>query len=155
MPEIISNISEPVIKCIDILLEQPQNTLALYFSRRTTRRYISFAPVLSDALQREIIPFILNPLRKRLEWPFDNYDPCEITVFHNQFLERSKIPNIIFFLESISNENVFTDMKELKLNTIDFYCIEIPINQEKLYLFKKINTLRGRSKINAPIYFTK
>jgi hypothetical protein len=56
------------------------------------------------------------------------------------------ISQITTFLESITDEAVFKDMNTLKIDKIDFYCIEISYCDQKILLFRQFHKLKRLRK---------
>ena len=129
-----------------LLLEIPENILKLYFSRWVTSRYISHQPQLSNELQHKIISVVLPPLRARLGDSIVEYNPIGVGDDEVEKLEITKIPYIASFLESIADGIVTKDMNTLKLEKIDFYCIKLFFDEQKMYLFRQFNKLKQLRK---------
>jgi hypothetical protein len=126
--------------------ERLGNNLKVYFSRWASSKYISHLPQLSNDLQQEIITIVLSPLRDLLGDNIVAYNPIGVGDMEIEKLSKADILQIPPYLDSIADDAVFKDMATLKTDKIDFYCIEIFYDTQKLYLFRQFHKLKKLRK---------
>jgi hypothetical protein len=129
-----------------LLAERPGNNLKIYFSRWASSKYISHLPQLSNELQQEIITTVLPPLRDLLGDNIVAYNPIGVGDMEIEKLSKTDILQIQSYLESIADDTVFKDMATLRTDKIDFYCVEIFYDSQKLYLFRQFHKLKKLRK---------
>ncbi|MDR1285027.1 MAG: DUF4868 domain-containing protein [Campylobacteraceae bacterium] len=129
-----------------LLTERPGNNLTIYFSRWVSSKYVSHKPQLSNDIQQEIIAIVLSPLRRLLSDNIVAYNPIGAGDMEIEKLDKADILKIALYLESIADDKIFTDMNTLKIDKIDFYCIEIFFGNQKLYLFRQFHKLKKLRK---------
>jgi hypothetical protein len=129
-----------------LLTERPGNNLKIYFSRWASSKYISHLPQLSNELQQEIITTVLPPLRDLLGDNIVAYNPIGVGDMEIEKLNKADILQIPLYLESIADDTVFKDMTTLRTDKIDFYCVEISYDIQKLYLFRQFHKLKKLRK---------
>jgi hypothetical protein len=74
------------------------------------------------------------------------YNPIGVGDMEIEKLSKADILKISPYLESIADNTVFKDMTTLKTDKIDFYCIEIFYDTQKLYLFRQFHKLKNSAK---------
>jgi hypothetical protein len=129
-----------------LIAERPGNNLKIYFSRWASSKYISHLPQLSNELQQEIITTVLPPLRDLLGDNIVPYNPVGVGDMEIEKLSKADILQIPSYLESIADDAVFKDMTTLRTDKIDFYCVEIFYDVQKLYLFRQFHKLKKLRK---------
>ena len=129
-----------------LLIESPVNIMKLYFSRWVTSRYISHQPQLSSELQSKIVSVILSPLRTQLGDNIVEYSPIGVGDGEIERLKITEISYITSFIESIADEAVIKDMNTLKIEKIDFYCIDISFDGQQMLLFRQFHKLKQLRK---------
>ena len=129
-----------------LLIESPVNNLKLYFSRWSTNKYITHLPQLSSELQNEIIDTVLKPLNNLSGDNIVNYNPIGVGDGEIEILKVSQIEKVGIFFDSIEDSNVFKELATLKVDKIDFQCIEISLNGKCIYLFRQFQKLKRLRK---------
>jgi hypothetical protein len=139
-------------KIIDFIQEYEQsneeNCISIYFSRRTTKKYITVKPTVTSEVQKEIYDTVNSNLKKEL-------NDCKIVDYNaigviDGELEVIATDNLIFFndfISSITNENLYTDMTAaMPVEKIGFYCVDVFFKEKHLYLFRQFQKLKKLRK---------
>lgn len=139
-------------KIIDFIQEYEQsneeNCISIYFSRRTTKKYITVKPTVTSEVQKEIYDTVNSHLKKEL-------NDCKIVDYNaigviDGELEVIPADNLIFFndfISSITNENLYTDMTAaMPVEKIGFYCVDVFFKEKHLYLFRQFQKLKKLRK---------
>ena len=128
--------------------ESPSNCLKMYFSRKTSsNKYISFRPSVSDDVQQEILRTVLPYVNKQFECnQVVAYNSIGVADGEGETMKSEQIPRIAEYLQSISDENVYTDVKTLQVRKIEFYCIQITIDGQSAFLFRQFQKLKRLRK---------
>ena len=130
-----------------ILSEAQENNLKVYFSRWASAKYVSHMPQLSNELQSDIMQIVLAPLRDKLcQNALVQYNPIGVADGEIEKLESSLIPHVNSFKESILDENVFKQMQSLEISKVDFYCFEISLDGQAVFLFRQFQKLKRLRK---------
>jgi hypothetical protein len=74
------------------------------------------------------------------------YNPIGVGDMEIEKLSKTDILQIPSYLESIADDTVFKDMTTLRTDKIDFYCVEISYDIQKLYLFRQFHKLKKLRK---------
>ena len=139
--------AKPIKNFINKLInESPDNNLKIYFSRWSTSKYLSHLPQLSNELQREIISTVLKPLFNQIGNNIVDYNPIGVADGEIEKLNISQITKANAFFESIQDAIVYKDMSTLKIDKIDFHCIEISLDGKSLFLFRQFQKLKRLRK---------
>lgn len=116
----------------------PTNCLKIYFSRKTASKYISHEPSVSETVQSEITKMVLPYINSQLNCNrIVDYNPIGVVDGEVESMKQEDIPLIEAFFNSLTNENIYTEMSSLKVDKIAFYCIEIAYEGKKLYLLRQ------------------
>ncbi|MDR2602002.1 MAG: DUF4868 domain-containing protein [Spirochaetaceae bacterium] len=129
-----------------LLTERLGNNLKIYFSRWASSKYISHLSQLLNDLQQEIITTVLPSLRYLLGDNIVAYNPIGVEYMEIEKLSKSDILQIPPCIESIADDTIFKDMTTLKTDKIDFYCIKIFYETQKIYLFRQFHKLKKLRK---------
>lgn len=122
--------------------ENPDNVVNIYFcEKRGQNRYRSFKPQVSNDLQKKILTLVLPPLMKSLELPVVQYNPVGVLDEENELIIPVQVPCVDLFKESLEDENLITDMSQINIPKIDFYCIVISYNGRSVYLFRQFTKM--------------
>lgn len=126
---------------------KPENSVSIYFSRRTSSKYITHQPTASNDVQQEIVNTMLPYVENQLEAnTIVTYNPVGVVDGEIESMQSDNVPLVQEFLNSISTENIFKDMSTLRIDKIGFYSIEIALGEEKLYLFRQFQKLKKLRK---------
>lgn len=127
--------------------EKPDNAMTMYFVQRTSgNKFVSFKPQIANDLQKKILNMIMPPAMRSLELTLVQYNPIGVADEENEFLIPYQVDSLTKFQESISDDKIFTEMKQLKIPKISFYCTKISYDGKTVYLFRqfsKMNKLRN------------
>ena len=127
--------------------EKPDNVMTMYFVQRTSgNKFVSFRPQIASKLQKKILDMILPPAMKSLELALVQYNPVGVADEENELLMPAQVENLSKFQESIAVDKIFTEMGQLKIHKISFYCTQIKYDGKAVYLFRqfsKMNKLRN------------
>lgn len=129
-----------------LLREQPKNSLKVYFSYWNAPRYISFLPQISTDVQDEILSAVLQNLSSQLGNAIVAYNPVGVADGEIEKLDKATIEKINAYCESITDETVIKDMNTLKVDKIDFYCLEINLDGQAVFLFRQFHKLKRLRK---------
>lgn len=122
--------------------DQPDNVVSIYFSeKRPQERYRTFQPQVSSELQKRILNLILEPVIKSLELPVVQYNPVGVLDEQNELIIPAQVACVDSFKESLKAENLITDMSQIKVSKINFYCIKISYNGNSVYLFRQFTKM--------------
>lgn len=126
-----------------IITERPECCTQLYFSRKTSTKYITHAPSASNEVQYQIIDTVLPCLLELLE---NNqaveYNPIGVADNEIEILKSDTIPNFSKFIDSVSDNNIYKEMSDIKLEKIGFYCFHIKYEDDEVYLFRQFSKLK-------------
>lgn len=127
--------------------EKPDNVMTMYFAQRTPgNKFVSFRPQIANNLQKKIMDMILPPAMKSLELALVQYNPVGVADEEIELLIPAQVESLAKFQESITDDKIYTEMKQLKIPKISFYCTQISYDGKKVYLFRqfsKMNKLRN------------
>lgn len=127
--------------------EKPDNVMTMYFVQRTSgNKFVSFRPQIASELQEKILDMILPPAMKSLELALVQYNPVGVADEENELLKPAQVENLSKFQESITADKLFTEMRQLQISKISFYCTQIKYDGKAVYLFRqfsKMNKLRN------------
>ena len=135
--------AKEIISFLDkVRTERPDNVMTMFFVQKPSReRFVSFKPQISSELQKKILDMILPLAIKSLQLTVVPYNPIGVADEENELLPPSQVDSVDKFLESIKQENLFTDMSELKISRISFYCIQITYQGSTVYLFRQFSKM--------------
>lgn len=89
-----------------------------------------------------ILPNLIESLQHQ---KMVDYNPIGVADGENEKLASHQVNSITDFLESINEEELYTDMTNLKIDRISFYVIQISWDNNVVYLFRqfsKVSKLR-------------
>jgi hypothetical protein len=137
-----------IIEFLDkVKTESPDNAMTMFFVQKPSReKYVSFRPQISDELQKKILSMILDPAIKSLGLTVVPYSAVGVADEENELLIPATVECLSKFMESVKDENLFTEMKQLDISKISFYCTKISYEDKSVYLFRqfsKMNKLRN------------
>lgn len=125
---------------------RPSNVTKIYFSRKTnsnTVKYITHNPSVSEEVQNELFNTIFPYIDKQLNTlKLVDYNPLGVLDGELESISTEEIPLFQYFLNSISEDNINREMDSLKIEKIDFYCIEISYNGKTVYMFRQFQKLK-------------
>ncbi len=135
--------AKEIISFLDkVRTERPDNVMTMFFVQKPSReRFVSFKPQISSELQMKILDMILPLAIKSLQLTVVPYNPIGVADEENELLPPSQVDSVDKFLESIKQENLFTDMAELKISRISFYSIQITYQGSTVYLFRQFSKM--------------
>lgn len=135
--------AKEIISFLDkVRTERPDNVMTMFFVQKPSReRFVSFKPQISSELQKKILDMILPLAIKSLQLTVVPYNPIGVADEENELLPPSQVDSVDKFLESIKQENLFTDMSELKISRISFYSIQITYQGSTVYLFRQFSKM--------------
>lgn len=129
-----------------IKLNQPDNIAKIYFSRKSngsTTKYITHNPSISNEVKKGIFHTIFPYVDTQLSsLKLVDYNPLGVLDGELENVSVNDIPLFQDFLNSISEENINKEMDSLKIEKIDFYCIEISYTGKTVYLFRQFQKLK-------------
>lgn len=130
----------------EIKSDQPQNVVKIYFSRKSnsnTSKYITHSPSISEAVQTELCNTIFPYIDKQLNsLKLVDYNPLGVLDGELESISTEEIPLFQDFLNSITEENINKEMSSLRIEKIDFYCIEISHDGKTVYMFRQFQKLK-------------
>jgi len=135
--------AKDIITFLDrVKTERPNNVMTMFFVQKPSReKFVSFKPQISTELQKKILDMILPSAIKSLQLTVVPYNPVGVADEENELLPPSQVESVDKFLESIKQENLFTDMSELKIGRINFYSIQITYDGYTVYLFRQFSRM--------------
>lgn len=130
----------------NIKLNQPDNVAKIYFSRKSnssTTKYITHNPTISKEVKKGLFDTIFPYVDKQLNsLKLVDYNPLGVMDGELENIGVNEIPLFQDFLNSISEENINKEMDSLRIEKIDFYCIEISYTGKTVYLFRQFQKLK-------------
>lgn len=139
----MNNLKEFIDK---IKSNQPRNVVKIYFSRKSNSsisKYITHNPSISEAVQTELFNTIFPYLDKQLDsLKLVDYNPLGVLDGELESISTEEIPLFQDFLNSITEENINKEMNSLRIEKIDFYCIEISYDGKTVYMFRQFQKLK-------------
>lgn len=125
------------------------NIMKIYFvTKSSNKKYISFQPQVSNQLQEKILAIILPNIIELLKLSIVKYNPVGVADEENELLNSNRVETINEFMQSIEPKNLYKEMDKLIIKNINFYCIEVISEKEKVYLFRQFTKM---SKIRKGI----
>lgn len=125
---------------------QPRNVVKIYFSRKSNSsisKYITHNPSISEAVQAELFNTIFPYVNKQLgSLKLVDYNPLGVLDGELESISTEEIPLFQGFLNSITEENINKEMNSLRIEKIDFYCIEISYDGKTVYMFRQFQKLK-------------
>lgn len=125
---------------------QPKNVVEIYFSRKSNSnlsKYITHSPSISEAVQTELFNTIFPYIDKQLNsLKLVDYNPLGVLDGELESISIEEIPLFQDFLNSITEENLNKEMSSLRIEKIDFYCIEISYDGKVVYMFRQFQKLK-------------
>ena len=139
----MNNLKEFIDK---IKSNQPRNVVKIYFSRKSNSsisKYITHYPSISEAVQTELFNTIFPYVDKQLDsLKLVDYNPLGVLDGELESISTEEIPLFQDFLNSITEENINKEMNSLRIEKIDFYCIEISYDGKTVYMFRQFQKLK-------------
>lgn len=139
----MNNLKEFIDK---IKSNQPRNVVKIYFSRKSNSsisKYITHNPSISEAVQVELFNTIFPYVDKQLNsLKLVDYNPLGVLDGELESISAEEIPLFQDFLNSITEENINKEMDSLRIEKIDFYCIEISYDGKIVYMFRQFQKLK-------------
>lgn len=139
----MNNLKEFIDK---IKSNQPRNVVKIYFSRKSNSsisKYITHNPSISEAVQTELFNTIFPYVDKQLDsLKLVDYNPLGVLDGELESISTEEIPLFQDFLNSITEENINKEMYSLRIEKIDFYCIEISFDGKTVYMFRQFQKLK-------------
>lgn len=130
----------------NIKFNQPKNVVKIYFSRKSNSnilKYITHSPSVSEAVQAELFNTIFPYIDKQLNsLKLVDYNPLGVLDGELESISTEEIPLFQDFLNSITEENINKEMSSLRIEKIDFYCIEISYDGKTVYMFRQFQKLK-------------
>ena len=125
---------------------QPRNVVKIYFSRKSNSsisKYITHNPSISEAVQTELFNTIFPYVDKQLDsLKLVDYNPLGVLDGELESISTEEIPLFQDFLNSITEENINKEMNSLRIEKIDFSCIEISYDGKTVYMFRPFQKLK-------------
>ena len=122
--------------------DNPDNVVSIYFSeKRGQDKYRTFKPQVSNDLQKKILALVIPPLMKSLELPVVEYNPVGVLDDENELIIPSQVTCVDVFKDSLQEDNLITDMNQIKIPKINFYCIVISYKGNSVYLFRQFTKM--------------
>lgn len=139
----MNNLKEFIDK---IKSNQPRNVVKIYFSRKSNSsisKYITHNPSISGAVQTELFNTIFPYVDKQLDsLKLVDYNPLGVLDGELESISTEEIPLFQDFLNSITEENINKEMNSLRIEKIDFYCIEISYDGKTVHMFRQFQKLK-------------
>ena len=139
----MNNLKEFIDK---IKSNQQRNVVKIYFSRKSNSsisKYITHNPSISGAVQTELFNTIFPYVDKQLDsLKLVDYNPLGVLDGELESISTEEIPLFQDFLNSIAEENINKEMNSLRIEKIDFYCIEISYDGKTVYMFRQFQKLK-------------
>lgn len=139
----MNNLKEFIDK---IKSNQPRNVVKIYFSRKSNSsisKYITHNPSISEAVQAELFNTVFPYVDKQLDsLKLVDYNPLGVLDGELESISTEEIPLFQDFLNSITEENINKEINSLRIEKIDFYCIEISYDGKTVYMFRQFQKLK-------------
>lgn len=120
----------------------PDNVVRVFFSeKRASEKYRTFMPQVSNELQKKVLMLVLPPLFKALELPVVQYNPVGVLDEENELIIPTQVSSVESFKESLTPNNLITEMNLIKIPKINFYCIEVSYQGKNVYLFRQFTKM--------------
>ncbi|MCB5714538.1 DUF4868 domain-containing protein [Lactonifactor sp. BIOML-A3] len=120
------------------------NILSAYFVKKPSSvKMQSFQPQISVQVQSDILSMIIpNILRQLDNAALVEYNPIGVADGEIEYLNKNSIEQIDTFLDSISDEKIYKEMKALEIPKISFYCFKIQYNEKIIYCFRQFAKMK-------------
>lgn len=116
----------------------PSNCVEVLFSQKTDTKYISHKPAMSSEVQEKIlkiiIPSVIDTLSNNMLMSYSSEGCLDGYI---EYIAPAEVRNFDAFLESISSDSVKEDLKSLRVEKIDFYCIDVNYDGKRAMLFRR------------------
>lgn len=120
----------------------PDNVLRVFFSeKRASDKYRTFMPQASNELQKKMLKIVLPPLIKALELPVVEYNPIGVLDEENELIIPTQVACVEAFKESLLPGTLITEMNQIKIQKISFYCFELAYQEKKVYIFRQFTKM--------------
>lgn len=123
------------------------NSVSIFFSRRLTTngvsKYSTHQPSVANDVQEAILDTVFPYIESQLD---DNqivaYNPVGVLDGELEKIASTEIPMFSEFQNSLSPDTLYREMDSLKIDKIDFYCIEVKFDGKNLYIFRQFQKLK-------------
>ena len=141
--EIMDNLKDFIDK---IKSNKSDNVIRIYFSRKSnshTLKYVTHNPAISEEVQNEVFNIVFPYVDKQLDsLELVDYNPLGVIDGELEKISTDDIPLYHDFLNSIKDENLNKELSSLRIEKIDFYCIEISHDGKTIYMFRQFQKLK-------------
>ena len=126
------------------LAESLTNNLSLYFVKKpAVDKTLSFQPQVSTDIQSEITSLILpNAIKYLQNTVLVDYNPVGVADEQMEQIATETVPQVNSFLESITEEHLFKEMKLLNISHIKYYCLMYRCDGKQIYLFRQFSKMK-------------
>lgn len=123
--------------------EKPSNITKVFFSRKNTagNKYITHQPSVSNDVQYSILDTILPYVKNQLKNDIVPYNPVGTVDGNIEKIGIANIDGLQKFKDSLSDDNLNTDMSTMRIDKIGFYCIRIQIDEDVMFVFRQFQKL--------------
>lgn len=123
--------------------EKPSNITKVFFSRKNTasNKYITHQPSVSNDVQYSILDTILPYVKNQLKNNIVPYNPVGTVDGNIEKIGIADIDGLQKFKDSLSDDNLNTDMSTIRIDKIGFYCIRIQIDEDVMFVFRQFQKL--------------
>lgn len=116
----------------------PDNTMKMYFVEKPSHeKFNSFMPQIANNIQRKILEMVIPNVIKSLHLNVVMYNSIGVADEEIELLHPTQVQYVQTFLESIEPDALFKEMDQIRIGKIGFYCIELSVGDEKIYLFRQ------------------
>lgn len=143
MSENLQKITEGAIELLrNVQDENPDNVIRVFFcEKRGSDKYRTYLPQVSNDLQKKILMLVLQPLLKSLELPVIQYNPVGVLDEENELIFQDQVSGVEAFKESLKEDKLITEMNQIKVKNINFYCIEVSFCKRNIFLFRQFTKM--------------
>lgn len=125
----------------------PNNVMKMYFVEKPSHeKFNSFMPQVANDIQKKILEMVIPNVIKSLQLSVVMYNPVGVADGEIELLNPTQVQFVQTFLNSINPDNLFTEMDQIRIGKIGFYCIELSMGKDIIYLFRqfsKMNRIRN------------
>jgi hypothetical protein len=122
------------------------SAVQLYFVVKRAR-YISFNPQLSNNVQERLLDLLIKSINDSTnEQAVVPYNPIGVADGEIELIGHESMSKIDEFFESLSDDKIIKDMREIKVDKIDFYAIKVEYEGNQLVVFRQFQKMKRLRK---------
>lgn len=122
------------------ILNNPELSYNLYFSRKLKRGYVSFSPNVDRQIYEDLLSLITSNLKNHIKKEQVNYNP---TGYRDETIENCSCDYVENYNEILTSFNeADTVDTEIDPDNFSFYCIEVKTENEEIKFYRRVTKFK-------------